>query len=160
MATRDYPGDGVTVHWDSEVCRHSGRCVAALPAVFRPKEKPWIVADAASGDAVVAAVELCPTGALRYSRDAGPAAAADPSPSRPTAAAVVVVTVEADGPNTIVGPVEIRNAAGEVVKRARRVSLCRCGHSENKPFCDGSHERFGFSDPGPAAPASGPSGTR
>jgi uncharacterized Fe-S cluster protein YjdI/CDGSH-type Zn-finger protein len=147
MATRDYSGDGVTVHWDSELCQHSGRCVAALPAVFRPKEKPWIVADAASGDAVVAAVELCPSGALRYTRQAAASPAARPSP--PSAEAVVVVTVAADGPNTLVGPVEIRNAAGEVVKRAGRVSLCRCGHSETKPFCDGSHERFGFRDAGP-----------
>jgi uncharacterized Fe-S cluster protein YjdI/CDGSH-type Zn-finger protein len=150
MATRDYAGDGVTVHWDSGRCQHSGRCVAALPAVFRPKDKPWIVADAAGAEAVVAAVELCPSGALRYTR-----ASEAPPPAAPTPDAVVVVTVEADGPNTIVGPVEIRNAAGEVVKRARRVSLCRCGHSENKPFCDGSHERFGFRDPGPAAAASG-----
>lgn len=156
MATRDYAGDGVTVHWDSELCQHSGRCVAALPAVFRPKEKPWIVADAAAGDAVVAAVELCPSGALRYSRGGETAAAARPAAAAPaTPTAVVVVTVEADGPNTLVGPVEIRNAAGELVKRTKRVSLCRCGHSESKPFCDGSHERFGFSDPGPAAPASG-----
>jgi CDGSH-type Zn-finger protein len=63
----------------------------------------------------------------------------------------VVITVGADGPNMLVGPVEIRNQAGDLVKTAGRVALCRCGASENKPFCDGSHKRIGFTDPGPAA---------
>ncbi len=49
------------------------------------------------------------------------------------------------------GAVEIRNAAGELVTSVERAALCRCGGSENKPFCDGTHKRIGFSDPGPAA---------
>lgn len=63
-----------------------------------------------------------------------------------------VITVGIDGPNMLVGPVEIRNAAGELIKTAKRVALCRCGASENKPFCDGSHKRIGFIDPGPSLP--------
>jgi uncharacterized Fe-S cluster protein YjdI/CDGSH-type Zn-finger protein len=153
VATRDYRGDGITVHWDSAVCIHSRRCVAALPTVFRPGEQPWVAADAASADEVAAAVDGCPSGALRYTRDARSAAVAATQPET-TPTPVVVVTVEAGGPNTIVGPVEIRNAAGELVRRTRRVSLCRCGASATKPFCDGSHERIGFDDPGPAGAAS------
>ena len=37
---------------------------------------------------------------------------------------------------------------GGVVKRAKRMALCRCGASENKPFCDGAHAAIGFSDGG------------
>jgi len=67
----------------------------------------------------------------------------------------VVITVTANGPNLLSGPIEIRNEAGELVKTARRVALCRCGASGNKPFCDGSHQRIGFTDPGPSAPPAG-----
>jgi CDGSH-type Zn-finger protein len=68
-----------------------------------------------------------------------------------TAATPVVVTVSADGPYLVSGPVEIRNPAGALVKSVDRAALCRCGNSGNKPFCDGSHRRVGFTDPGPAA---------
>lgn len=64
----------------------------------------------------------------------------------------VVITVTANGPNLIAGPVEIRNEAGELVRSVKRAALCRCGASESKPFCDGSHKRIGFTDPGPSAP--------
>jgi CDGSH-type Zn-finger protein len=63
----------------------------------------------------------------------------------------VVVTVTVDGPYLLSGSTEIRNAEGELVKTVTKTALCRCGHSENKPFCDGSHRRVGFTDPGPAA---------
>lgn len=50
-----------------------------------------------------------------------------------------------NGPLEVSGPVEVTDSAG-----ARRpvdedpIYLCRCGHSANKPFCDGSHKRVGF----------------
>jgi uncharacterized Fe-S cluster protein YjdI/CDGSH-type Zn-finger protein len=146
MAAKDYAGTGIVVHWDAAVCIHSARCVAALPQVFRPTERPWILAGAANTDDVAAAVHQCPSGALRYTREESPMteSAATPAP--------VVVTVSTDGPNLLAGPIEIRNEAGDLVKTASRVALCRCGASENKPFCDGSHKRVGFTDPGPSAP--------
>ncbi len=72
--------------------------------------------------------------------------------STPEQAGPVVVTVSPDGPYVVSGTVEIRNGDGVVVKTVNKTALCRCGHSENKPFCDGSHRRVGFTDPGPAAP--------
>jgi CDGSH-type Zn-finger protein len=77
-------------------------------------------------------------------------AMSEQTPQTPT-----VITVGENGPNMVVGSVEIRNAAGELVKTAGRVALCRCGASENKPFCDGSHKRIGFTDPGPSASPAG-----
>lgn len=74
----------------------------------------------------------------------------NPTVEQPTP---TVITVGVDGPNMLVGTIEIRNAAGELIKTAKRVALCRCGASESKPFCDGSHKRIGFSDPGPSLPA-------
>jgi CDGSH-type Zn-finger protein len=49
-----------------------------------------------------------------------------------------------DGPIKLMGEVEIVDADGKVLKIQKSTSFCRCGASENKPFCDGSHERIGF----------------
>jgi CDGSH-type Zn-finger protein len=58
------------------------------------------------------------------------------------------ITPLTDGPLRVEGDFEIFDPAGKAFGLAGRtaISLCRCGHSENKPFCDGSHRRLGFSD--------------
>lgn len=59
------------------------------------------------------------------------------------------VTIKAltDGPLEVSGEVEILAADGSLVKESTKSFLCRCGHSENKPFCDGAHKREGFTAP-------------
>jgi CDGSH-type Zn-finger protein len=59
------------------------------------------------------------------------------------------VTVLSNGPIRIEGDFEIQDPAGATFGLAGRtvISLCRCGQSANKPFCDGSHNRIGFNDP-------------
>ncbi|CAB4937582.1 MAG: CDGSH iron-sulfur domain-containing protein [Actinobacteria bacterium] len=64
------------------------------------------------------------------------------------ASASVTITVGADGPLAVVGPVEIIAADGTVLRETSKAYLCRCGHSANKPFCDGAHKREGFADAG------------
>jgi len=51
-----------------------------------------------------------------------------------------------NGPIRIEGDFQILDPSGSAFGLAGRtlISLCRCGHSENKPFCDGSHNRVGF----------------
>ena len=58
------------------------------------------------------------------------------------------VTVFNDGPIRIEGDFEIVDPEGNVFGLAgrTRISLCRCGASENKPFCDGSHKACEFSN--------------
>ena len=41
-------------------------------------------------------------------------------------------------------PLEIISGTGRVVARVQNARLCRCGHSNNKPFCDSSHLKVGF----------------
>ena len=94
VTRRDYPTAGLTVHWDSDICIHSGVCSRTLPQVFRPREKPWIDADAADAAALAAAIDKCPSGALRYTRtDVEPAPKGElllppPAPEVPEAPAV------------------------------------------------------------------------
>ncbi|MCB0375231.1 MAG: CDGSH iron-sulfur domain-containing protein [Sinomicrobium sp.] len=59
----------------------------------------------------------------------------------------VKITPQPNGPYKVEGEVELHNAKGEVLPTTGpEVFLCRCGHSANKPFCDGSHKRTGFQD--------------
>lgn len=58
----------------------------------------------------------------------------------------VSVTVRANGPYKVVGPIRIVDADGRefALPEGSAVALCRCGHSQTKPFCDASHKRVGF----------------
>lgn len=135
MVAKDYERDGLTVHWDSQICMHSGVCVRALPGVFRPKEQPWIDIQAADVEQIVEAVDACPTGALSYSR---------PGDIEVVVSGTVTIHPEENGPLRIDGQVNLIDADGNVVRSGERFFLCRCGHSNSKPFCDGSHRKHGF----------------
>jgi CDGSH-type Zn-finger protein/uncharacterized Fe-S cluster protein YjdI len=54
------------------------------------------------------------------------------------------ITASANGPLLLAGPVTVRSADGRVALEGGKASLCRCGQSRNKPFCDGSHRETGF----------------
>jgi CDGSH-type Zn-finger protein len=58
----------------------------------------------------------------------------------------VIIQVRENGPYKISGPITIVDAEGREFElpEGSAVALCRCGHSENKPFCDASHKRVGF----------------
>lgn len=71
MAQRDYEGDGVVIHWDSERCFHSGRCVRGLPEVFDFDRRPWVVPTADTAGAIATLIDTCPSGALSYTRTDG-----------------------------------------------------------------------------------------
>jgi CDGSH-type Zn-finger protein len=62
------------------------------------------------------------------------------------------ITPLSNGPLRIEGEFQICDAQGNLFGLAGRtvISLCRCGHSQNKPFCDGSHARIGFQSECPA----------
>jgi CDGSH-type Zn-finger protein len=59
-----------------------------------------------------------------------------------------IAVPETDGPLALAGEIEIVGADGTTLARHTETALCRCGNSRNKPYCDGSHERMGFQDPG------------
>jgi CDGSH-type Zn-finger protein len=62
-----------------------------------------------------------------------------------------LITVRRNGPLFVQGDVVLRDVEGNAIEPPKRpFSLCRCGASQNKPFCDGSHKAVGFCDPAPA----------
>ena len=56
----------------------------------------------------------------------------------------VTITPLLDVPNQVSGGVVVTDEAGNVIKEADTVFLCRCGFSANKPFCNGAHKREGW----------------
>jgi CDGSH-type Zn-finger protein len=54
------------------------------------------------------------------------------------------VTVMPDGPLMVEGNLKVVKMSGEEIKEGEKMFLCRCGHSANKPFCDGAHKKEGF----------------
>jgi CDGSH-type Zn-finger protein/uncharacterized Fe-S cluster protein YjdI len=132
----EFESDGIIVRWDYMRCIHVEACIRTLPAVFDRHRRPWIDPSLATVSDVVTACEACPTGALHYERkDDGPAEA---TPSRNT------ITIAADGPLFVKGDLTVTDDAGTPVLRETRAALCRCGHSRNKPLCDGSHREVEF----------------
>ena len=138
MTRRVYRGRDVEVSFDLDLCIHVGECLLGLPGVFDLKRRPWILPDGAHADDVAAVVERCPSGALQYRRLDG---APDESPSSTT------VTPLRNGPLLIRGTIEVIRADG-TTETLPRATLCRCGLSRNKPFCDNSHLTGRFRAPG------------
>ena len=64
----------------------------------------------------------------------------------------VKILVKTNGPLVVSGPIALEDMSGQAFGLGGRavISLCRCGHSEKKPFCDGSHTRAGFQSETPA----------
>jgi uncharacterized Fe-S cluster protein YjdI len=125
MTRRTYATDEIEVGWDASLCIHTARCLKAAPEVFDVHRRPWIVPDAGSAEEVIGAVAKCPTGALTVRRigDVDPAEALPEQPN---------VMLVPNGPLMIRGKVEIVQPDGTVVRRSSRVTLCRCGASENE----------------------------
>jgi len=133
-----YEGDGITIFDDRSVCAHIGECTDGLPAVWRLRTEPWIDATAASASEIAAVAARCPSGALTYALTGS-----DEIVEAPSAPAI---KASKDGPYRMRGGIEVRSSDGEPYERRERQTLCRCGGSRNKPFCDGSHWKLGFKD--------------
>lgn len=139
MTRKAYRGAQLEVSFDADLCIHAAECVRGLPGVFDRDRRPWILADNASAAELVAVIERCPSGALRYQRHDG---AAD---ERATSTATV--TPIENGPLFVRGDLVVRYDDG-TEETTLRAALCRCGQSKNKPFCDNSHLESGFQAPG------------
>ena len=139
-SAKRYTSDAVTVTFVAPRCIHAAECVRRLPVVFDKNRRPWVLPGAAAAEEIAAVIERCPTGALHYERsDGGPA-------ERPDARNRL--HVRARGPYYTRGKLRVLTADGELYFEDVRVAFCRCGRSQNKPFCDNSHIAAGFDDPG------------
>jgi uncharacterized Fe-S cluster protein YjdI len=128
---KEYSTDEIVVEWEPRLCFHSGNCSRLLPKVFDRDRRPWVKADEASADDIERTVAQCPSGALRTRRLKGVSV-------KPRQR--FEICASAGGPLLVTGGVRIVDAEGNVLYEGERASLCRCGGSSNKPFCDGTHK--------------------
>jgi len=134
-----YHGEDIEVSFDLDICIHIAECLRGQRDVFQLNRRPWILPDATSADEVADVVQRCPSGALLYQRlDGGP----QEGPEGAT-----TITAIRDGPLLVSGKVEVRREDG-TVENLPRATLCRCGESKHKPFCDNQHLAIGFKAPG------------
>jgi CDGSH-type Zn-finger protein/uncharacterized Fe-S cluster protein YjdI len=129
-------GQKLELQFEAQRCIHSRFCVTWAPKVFLANvQGPWIHPDAMTVEQVTEVAHACPSGAIRYRRlDGG---AAEPAPP------VNLVRINESGPYAFRADLTL---AG--VPIGYRATLCRCGASKNKPFCDGSHHEVGFTATG------------
>jgi CDGSH-type Zn-finger protein len=119
-------GDGIRD--DRSICEHAGFCTNRVTNAWKLAK----LDDDAARAEVLGMIERCPSGALTAAVE----------PLLPMAIGVV-----ADGPLAVTGGIPITTADGTTLETRNRVTLCRCGHSANKPLCDGAHQEAGFRDP-------------
>lgn len=125
-------GSALSILFEAKRCIHARFCVTGLPSVFKANvEGPWIDPDAASVEALLGVAHACPSGAIRYERrDGGP---------EESAPAVNLMRIRENGPYAIHAHIDLAGHGPMF-----RATLCRCGASKNKPFCDGSHHDVDF----------------
>ena len=132
-----YVGKQVTVHDNRGICSHASFCADELEAVFNADQEPWVNADSSTLQAIIDVIKKCPSGALSYSIEG----VEHRDQNRPPA-----ITVSKNGPYFVVGGMELKDVTWGKEASKEHYALCRCGKSENIPFCDGAHRQSNFQD--------------
>ena len=130
-----YEGEKVDITFNPGRCIHAAVCVQKLGQVFDTDKRPWIMADNATADEVAATITQCPSGALHFERKDGGDNESIPEEN--------VIVVRPNGPLQLRGDLTIQGETVDI-QQETRATLCRCGASKNKPFCDNAHREAGF----------------
>ena len=136
----NHVGAGITIHDNRGICAHAALCTDGLAAVFKLKQEPWIDPDGDTVEKIVAQVEGCPSGALSYSID---------GVEHRDRERDAVIYVAPNGPYAVMGGADLQGAEFGEGASKEHFDLCRCGHSKNKPFCNGAHWEHRFDENAP-----------
>lgn len=130
-AERVWEGRTIRTYFDSTTCMHVFYCKP-----LKALREAELAGDDAAAAEIARVVETCPSGALRWEAKGEVAA--------PTKAALPCVDIQEGGEVRIQAPFDI-NVERSAALPEDRATLCRCGLSKNKPWCDGRHKgRKGF----------------
>jgi uncharacterized Fe-S cluster protein YjdI len=133
---KEYSNGDFTVVWKPGICIHAEICAKTLPQVYNPAIRPWIKAENASISELTAQIDQCPSGALSYYTK-GVENAQDQTP-------VTKVEIRPNGPLLVTGSLIVTDADGNSIEKTNKTAFCRCGGSNNKPYCDGAHNKIDF----------------
>jgi CDGSH-type Zn-finger protein len=131
-------GKQIIVHRDYSVCASAGFCGTRLANLRRM----WAEAqpdDTNLRSQIIAMIERCPSGSYTYSLEGSETNNEPDLPKQIAVATEITSAGPIEGPLWVTGAIEIERADGQPMERRNRVTLCRCGSSNNKPLCDGSH---------------------
>ncbi len=138
---KEYTNGEITVVWKPATCIHSKRCWTELRSVFNPKDRPWVHMDGATTDRIIEQVDNCPSKALTYYRNE----TGRPETDKPEVTVENIIEPLANGPLLVYGNLLVKNTDGTETRCTEVTAFCRCGSSANKPYCDGTHVKIGFS---------------
>ncbi|MCU0461048.1 MAG: (4Fe-4S)-binding protein [Bacteroidales bacterium] len=158
---RKYTNGEISVYWKPSACVHASYCYRELIEVFDPSRRPWVDMKGSTTDRIIEVVNLCPTEALAWkwndeekNREVGSDQSNHIKFRRPelmeddrltVKEKLVTVKVMPNGPLVISGTFTlVQGGAGKEIKDGM-ISICRCGASDKKPYCDGRHRKIGFS---------------
>ena len=134
---KTYANEDITVLWQPGLCTHSTKCWKGLIQVFNPKKKPWVNMEGADTETIIKQINKCPSAALSYTKK---------GEETSTTVSVDKTKVECspDGPLLVYGKLSVQLPDGTTTSREKITAFCRCGASDNKPYCDGSHKTADF----------------
>ena len=141
---RNYTNGEITVFWQPKKCIHVTTCYRELIEVFNPRKRPWVNMEGASTEEIIRVVKLCPTKALSFAYNSdvenkeGDAVKAESLETMPEA------RVMADGPLVLRGNFVLYDTDDREMKSMKITSICRCGRSNDLPYCDGTHRKIGY----------------
>ncbi len=131
-----YKGEKIIINDNRGICSHDGSCFHELPRVFRKKQQfRWIWPDNSDPERIEATIRQCPSGALSWTRDGVTVTDWETE---------MYIRIRKDGPLEVKGGIQLEDDQESVPQTADHYTLCRCGESLNKPFCDGHHLIIGF----------------
>ena len=135
---KKYTNGEITVFWKPAKCIHATTCYRELIEVFNPRKRPWVNMDGAPTEEIIRVVRLCPTQALSFQYNK------DIDAEKPREESKAEARVMEDGPVIITGNFVIYDTDGKEIDHKKMTSLCRCGNSNDLPYCDGMHRKTGF----------------
>jgi len=133
---KEYSNGELTIVWKPKTCIHAAECVKALPKVYNPKARPWLKIENATTEELKAQIKKCPSGALSYYMNDEDNKEAETLETK--------VEVLENGPLLVYGTLKVTDKDGNTETKNKTTAFCRCGHSNNKPYCDGAHIKSGF----------------
>jgi len=148
MGKEEVRGALAVIRFDGQRCIHSRHCVLDRPDVFVPNiAGEWIHPDNARPEEILELAHNCPSGAITCERlDGGPQEAPP----------INLIAVREAGPYAVRGALSVAGNTSSF-----RATLCRCGQSQHKPYCDGAHNAARFAATGePDTDASEPLAAR
>ena len=141
---REYSNGEITVYWYPKKCIHATTCYTQLSEVFNPRNRPWVTINGATSERIIEIVKKCPTDALTFKwNDENHK---DLSLTKPVEQSVkpAEIQIMKDGPILVTGKIMLTDNEGKEYKTYSITSFCRCGASNNMPFCDGTHRKIAF----------------